>query len=79
MTRAEFIEIIERLQNGDRSALENVYNEMYSSLVMVAYRITHNRQDAHDIAGDTILKLVDLLSCCRNKERGDQLSEEEKP
>lgn len=60
MTRAEFIEIIERLQNGDRSALENVYNEMYSSLVMVAYRITHNRQDAHDIASDTILKLVDF-------------------
>lgn len=55
----EFIEIIDRLQKKDKSALSLIYEEYFEKIYALAFSEVRNRQDAYDIAMCVIMKLCD--------------------
>lgn len=58
MTKDKFNELLYRIQRGDRSALEPIYNEYYSSMKATAFFVVHNESDAEDAASEALLKLI---------------------
>lgn len=55
----EFIQIIERLQRKDKSALSRLYEEYFDKIYALAFSEVRNRQEAYDIAMGVIMKLCD--------------------
>ena len=60
MMRAEFIEIMKRVQAGDTRALGKVYQEYHAKLYFTAFDLLHNRADAEDVASDVMIKLAEF-------------------
>lgn len=60
MTRAEFIEIMLRVQSGDRGALSGIYHAYFKKLCATAYSVVRNRDDAYDVASEVLLKLTEF-------------------
>lgn len=60
MTRAEFIYIMTRSQNGDKNALGRIYEEYFGKLCVTAFNIVKNADTAYDIASNVILKLLEF-------------------
>ncbi|HIS35153.1 TPA: RNA polymerase sigma factor [Candidatus Scatousia excrementigallinarum] len=60
MTRAEFIYIMTRSQNGDKKALGQIYEEYFGKLCVTAFNIVKNTDAAYDIASNVILKLIEF-------------------
>ena len=60
MTRAEFIKIMERCQNGDKKALGILYEEYFGQLFVTAYRILRDTDVAYDVATNVVLALLEF-------------------
>jgi len=58
MTKDKFNELLYRIQKGDRSALEPIFNEYHSGMKTAAYFILHNESDAEDAASEAMMKLI---------------------
>ena len=60
MTRAEFIKIMERCQNGDKKALGILYEEYFGQLFVTAYQILRDTDAAYDVATNVVLALLEF-------------------
>ncbi len=60
MKDEEFIRYLIRLRSGDIGALEIIYNEYYKKIFYSAYDMCCNKDAAHDIAMEVILKLCNI-------------------
>ena len=60
MTRAEFIDIMIKSQNGDKNALGRIYEEYFGKLCVTAFNIVKNADAAYDIASTVIRKLLEF-------------------
>lgn len=49
--------LMDKVQNGDESAFEILYNETYRGVFSFVYTIVQNYQDAEDIMQDTYIKI----------------------
>ena len=57
MENNKLSELLVRMQKGDKSALERVYNEYFSRIYEAALYRVRNRDDAYDIAMEVFMKL----------------------
>lgn len=57
METKEFIELLKRLQSGDRSAVEKLYEEYFPKIYAQACMLLRNRQNAYDVAMNVFMKL----------------------
>lgn len=57
MTNDQLNERLARLKNGDKSALEDIYNELSTPIFTIALRITRNRPLAEEATQDVFVKL----------------------
>ncbi len=60
MTRSDFIRDLRRLQEGDISALEQLYNNYFINISVTALSIMKNENDAYDVAMNVLMKLVEF-------------------
>ena len=58
MTARSFNDLLNRIQQGDMSALQPIYLAYYKSMCNQALGVVHSRADAEDIASESMLKLV---------------------
>ena len=57
MTEINLRDLFARMQEGDREAFANVYQEMKQPVYTICYRITQSKETAEDITHDVFVKL----------------------
>ncbi len=65
MTDAEFESAIEKMRNGDRSGLREVYDAYANTIYRLFLGRVHRHQDAEDLTSDFFLKLWSSASAYR--------------
>ena len=61
-------QLVRRLRDGDRPAMQEIYNRLYEPLFHFANRIIHHEEDANDIVAELFIKLW------RSREKFENLS-----
>ncbi len=51
------IELVKRLQAGDESAFDELYDTYYARAIAMAYRLTNNQADAQDVVQESFLQV----------------------
>jgi RNA polymerase sigma-70 factor (ECF subfamily) len=65
---ATLSELLQRGQDGDLQAMEEIYERFKGPLFSLAYRHTYDRAAAEDILQDTFVKILTHLGDVENKE-----------
>ncbi len=65
MTDAEFVSAIEKMKQGDRSGLREVYDAYGNTIYRLFLGRVHRHQDAEDLTSDFFLKLWSCASTYR--------------
>ncbi len=65
MTEAQFEWCIERIKQGDKDGLKEIYENYIAFIYSVVYEKLQNKENAEDITGDFFLKLWEKASVYR--------------
>jgi RNA polymerase sigma-70 factor (ECF subfamily) len=57
LTNQEFEHCIDRIKNGDRGGLKDIYEAYLAYIFRIIYEILKNRENAEDVAADFFIKL----------------------
>jgi RNA polymerase sigma-70 factor (ECF subfamily) len=58
--------LVERFQSGEIAAFEEIVDRCQKHVYNLAYRITHNHEDSHDISQEVFMKVFRSLSKLKN-------------
>jgi RNA polymerase sigma-70 factor (ECF subfamily) len=56
------IDLVRRCQAGERAAWTQLYGAHKDYIYKLAYLVTQNSQDAHDVTQETFIRLVDVIN-----------------
>lgn len=57
MTSFKFNELMKKVNDGDMSALKEIYSEYSAYVYQIAFAILKNKEDSEDVSSDVFLKL----------------------
>jgi len=63
--------LVERFQSGDPGAFDEIVDRCHRHVYNLAYRFTHNCEDAHDISQEVFMKVFRSLSKLKNSSAFD--------
>ena len=63
--------LVERFQNGETSAFDEIVGRCHSHVYRLAYHFTHNSEDAYDISQEVFIKVFKSLSNLKNSSTFD--------
>ena len=58
--------LVERFQNGDIGAFDELFGRYHRQIYRLAYHFTHNCEDAYDISQEVFMKVFRSLGSLRN-------------
>ena len=68
MNKQMLIKTVEMAKNGDKTALENLYNDFHDKLYFFVLKNVKNKEAAKDITQETFLKSIEKLSSLEKPE-----------
>lgn len=63
--------LVERFQSGDSIAFDEIFDRCHRHVYNLAYRFTHNCEDAYDISQEVFIKVFRSLSNLKNSSAFD--------
>ena len=60
MTQESFVNCIQRIKNGDKSGLKDIYDEYLGDIYMAIYGVVNQKENAEDVTQDFFVKIYTM-------------------